>query len=125
MGLNSVETFVVKDRLNEPARRGIPIDSGDDIGTEGFAKHRLILERVVIGLADHVGRYIGMIQALADAMGNRGFKRVMMKDVFVDEGGEFGLAARNVLRFVADARPNRIDLVEALCGPRLKLSHEP
>ena len=84
----------------------------------------MILERIIISLTDHVGRYVGVIKPLADAMGNCGLKRVMMEDVFINEGGELGLAARNVLRFVADSRPDWIDLVEALCGPRLKLSHE-
>src|SRR4029079_11906022 len=125
MRLNSVEAFVVKDRFDEAARCRVTINGGDDIGTEGFAKHTPILKRVVIGLAYHVGRHIGVIQALADAMGNRGLERVVMKDVFVDEGGELGLATRNVFRFVADTHPDRIDLVEALCRPRLKLSHEP
>ena len=125
MRLNGVEALVVQHGLYKAAGRGIPIDGGDNVGTEGFAKHRLVVERIAIGLADHIGRYVGVIQPLADAMGNRGLKRIVMEDVFINEGGELGLAARNVLRFVADARPDRIDLVEALCGPRLKLSHEP
>ena len=65
-----------------------------------------------------------MVEPLADAMRDRGFKRVVMQNVLIDEGGELGLPARDIFRFVADARPDRIDLVEAPCGPRLKLSHE-
>src|SRR5262245_6162791 len=124
MCLNGVEAFVVKHRLDETAGRGIPVDGGDG-GPEGIAEHRLILERCVLSLTYHVGRNVGVIQTLAHAMSNRGFKRIVMKNIFVDKGGELGLTTGDVLRFVADTRPNRIDLVEALCGPRLKLSHEP
>src|SRR5262245_65666228 len=115
MCLNGVETLVVKYRLDETAGRGIAVDGGDDVGPEGFAEHRLILERVVVSLTYHIGRHVGVIQTLAHTMSNRGFKRVVMKDIFVDEGSEFGLTAGDVTRFVADRRPNRINLVEALC----------
>src|SRR5262245_8065344 len=113
MCLNGVEALVVEHRLNETAGRGIPVNSGVDVSTEGFAEHRLILERVVVSLTYHVGRYVGVIQTLAHAMSNCGFKRIVMKDIFVDEGSELRLAAGDVLRFVADTRPNRIDLIEA------------
>ena len=71
MRLDRVKTFVVEHRLDEAAGRGITIDGRDDIGTEGFAERRLVLERIVIGLADHVRRNVGVIQPLADAMGDR------------------------------------------------------
>ena len=66
-----------------------------------------------------------MGQALTDAVGNCSFQRVVVQDVFIDESRELGLATCHVLRFAADARPDRIDLVEAPCGPRLILSHGP
>src|SRR5512144_2272879 len=125
MRLDGVEALVVEHRFNKTAGRRIPIDGRDNVGAEGFAKRRLILERVIIGLADHVGRDVGVIQTLAHSMRNRGLKRVVMEDVFIDEGGELRLAVRDILRFIADSHPDRIDLVEAPCGPRLKLSHEP
>jgi hypothetical protein len=64
-----------------------------------------------------------MVEALADTMSDRSFQRVVVENVFVDEGREFGLTARDVLRFATDTRPNRIDLIECPCGPRLILSH--
>ena len=53
MGLDSVEAFVIEHRLNETACRGIPIDGGNNVRTEDFAEHRLILERIIISLTDH------------------------------------------------------------------------
>src|SRR5262245_43920655 len=107
MCLNGVEALVVQHRLNETAGRRIPVDGRNDVGPKRFAEHRLIPKRVIVSLAYHVGRYVGMIQTLAHAMSDRGFKRVVMKDVLVDKGRELGLAASDVLRFVADTRPNR------------------
>ena len=104
-------------------RRRIAVDGRDDVGAEGFAERRLVLERVGIGLADQVAGNVGIAEPLADAVDDRGFQRVVVQDVFVDEGRELRLAARDVLRLAADARPDRIDLVEALGGPRLILSH--
>src|SRR5262249_49700407 len=124
MRLNGVEALVVEHRLNKTAGSGISVDSGDDVSPEGFAEHRLVLERIVVRLTYHVGRHVGLVQTLAPAMSHCGFERVVMKNIFVDESGEFGLAAGDVLRFNADTRPDRIDLIEAPCGPRLKLSHE-
>ena len=58
-----------------------------------------------------------MVEALADAMDDRGFQSIVMQNVFVDEGRELRLAAHDIFRFAADARPDRIDLVEGPCGP--------
>ena len=81
-----------------------------------LAEHRLFVERVAIGLADQVAGNVGIAEPLADAVDDRGFQRVVVQDVLIDEGGELRLAARDVLRLAADARPDRIDLVEALAG---------
>ena len=123
MRLDGVEAFVIEHRLDEAAGGRIAIDGGDDIGTEGFAERRLVLKRVVIGLADQVGGYVGVVEPLADAMRDRCLERVVVQNVFVDKGGELRLAARDVFRFAADARPDRIDFVEGPCGPCLILSH--
>ena len=69
-----------------------------------------------IGLTDEFGRHVGMVEPLADAMHDCRLERVVMQDVLVDEGGEFWLAARDVLGFAADARPDRIDLIEGRAG---------
>ena len=123
MRLDRVETFVIEHRFDEPAGGRIAIDGGDDIGTENLAKRRLVLERVVIGLTDQIGRHVRMSKPLADAVSDRSFELVVMENVFVDESSELRLAARNVLRFAADTHPDRIDFIEAPCGPCLILSH--
>src|SRR5262245_19946057 len=66
-----------------------------------------------------------MVEPLTDAVYDRSLERVVVQDVLVDESGELWLAACDVLRFAADARPDRIDLIEGPRGPRLILSHEP
>ena len=66
-----------------------------------------------------------MVETLADPMRDGGFQSIVMKNVFVDESRELRLAARDVFRLAADACPDRIDLVEGPCGPRLILSHGP
>src|SRR5215813_5671780 len=66
-----------------------------------------------------------MVEPLTDAVCDRSLERVVVQDVLVDESGELWLAARDVLRFAADARPDRIDFIEGPRGPRLILSHEP
>ena len=123
MGLDGVEALVVEHRLDEAAGRRIAVEGGDDVGAEDFADRRLIVERVAIGLADQVAGHVGIAEPFADAVDHRRFQRVVVQDVLVDEGGKLRLAARDVLRLTADARPDRIDLVEALGRPRLKLSH--
>ena len=53
-----------------------------------------------------------MVEPLRHAMDDRGFERVVMQDGRIDEGRELGLAPHDLLGLVADARPDRIDLVE-------------
>ena len=95
----------------------------DDVGAECLADRRLVVERVGIGLADQVAGNLGVAEPLADAMHDGGLQRVVVQDVLVDEGSEFGLAARDIFRLGAHTRPDRIDLVETLGGPCLKLGH--
>src|SRR5262245_18273881 len=125
MGLDGVETFVIKHRLYKPTRCRIAVHCGDYVGAESFAECRLVPKGVVIGLSNKVSRNVGVGEPLAHPMRDYGFERVMMKNVLVDEGGELGLAARHVLSFATDARADWMDLVEAPCGARLKLSHGP
>ena len=53
-----------------------------------------------------------MIEPLGDAMHDRILQRVVMQDGRIDEGRELGLAPDDLLGLAADARPDRIDLVE-------------
>ena len=76
----------------------------------------LVVERFAEGLADQVARYVGMVEALADAVRDGGFQRVAVQNVLVDEARQLGLAAGDILGLLADAGPDRIDLVEAVAG---------
>src|SRR5262249_60337085 len=89
-----------------------------------LAGRRLIFQCIVIGLTNEVCGDVGMVEPLTDAVCDRSLERVVVQDVLVDESGELWLAACDVLRFAADARPDRIDLIEGPRGPRLILSHE-
>ena len=50
-------------------------------------------------------------------------KRVVMQDRRIDEARKLGLAPRDLLGLVADARPDRVDLVEPVDGLELLLGH--
>ena len=52
----------------------------DDVGAERIADRRLVLQRVGIGLADQIGRDVGMVEPLGDAMHDRLLERVVMQD---------------------------------------------
>ena len=54
-----------------------------------------------------------MVEPLRQPMDHARLERVVMQNGRIDERGEFGLAAHNVFRLAADARPDRIDLIEA------------
>ena len=65
-----------------------------------------------------------MVEPLGDPMHHRRLQRVVVQDRGIDEGADLGLAADDVFRLGADARPHRIDLVKGRLGPRLLLRHE-
>ena len=123
MRLDGVEALVIEHRLDEAVGGRIAVDRRDDVGAERLADRRLVLQRVGIGLPDQFGRDVGMVEPLADAVHDRRLERVVVQDGRVDEGRELGLAAHDLLGLAADARPDRIDLVERPRGPRLILSH--
>ena len=65
-----------------------------------------------------------MVEPLRHAMHDRGLQRVVMQDGRIDEGRELGLAAHGLLGLAADARPDRINLVERVCGSCVSLRHD-
>ena len=127
MGLDGVEALEVEHRLEQAVGRGIAIDRRHDVGAEvgrSSADRRLVLERVGIGLPDQLGRHLGTVETLGDAVDDRRLQRVVMQDGRIDEGRELGLAARDLLGLAADLRPDRIDLVERAGRSRLLLGHD-
>src|SRR5262245_65684691 len=95
MGLDGVETFVIKHRLYKPTRCRIAVHCGDYVGAESFAECRLVPKGVVIGLSNKVSRNVGVGERLAHPMRDCGFGRVRTKNVRVDEVGVVGRTARN------------------------------
>ena len=84
---------------------------------------RIVLQRVRVGLADQFARHVRMVEPLGDAMHHRLLERVVMQDRGIDEARKLRLAPRHLLGFVADARPDRIDLVEPVDVLELLLGH--
>ena len=60
MGLDGVEALEIEHRLEKAVGGRIAIDRRDDVGAEGLADRRLVLERVGIGLTDQLGRHVGL-----------------------------------------------------------------
>jgi hypothetical protein len=123
MGLDGVEALEVEHGLEEAVGGGIAVDGRHDVGAEGGADRRLVLERVDIGLTYQVGRDFRAVEALGDAVDDRCLQRVVMQDGRIDEGRELGLATRDLFGLAADARPDRVNLVERTSS-RLLLSHD-
>ena len=71
MRLDGVEALEVEHRLDEARGRGIAVEDGDDVGAEGLAEIGLVAQRLVIGLADQLGRQRRMVEPLGDAMHHR------------------------------------------------------
>ena len=105
-------------------RRRVAVDHRDDVGAEGFAERRLVVERVRIGLPDQFGRDVGMVEPLGDPVHHRLFERVVVQDGRIDEARELRLAPHHVFRLMAHARPDRIDLVERVDEPGVMLGHD-
>ena len=92
--------------------RRIAVDRRHEVGAEGVAERRGILERIRIGLPDQFARQRGMVEPLGQPVDDGRFERVVVQDGRIDEGGQFRLAPHHVFRLAADARPDRIDGIE-------------
>ena len=124
MGLDGMEALEIEHGLEEAVGGGIAIDRRHDVGAERGTERGIMLERVGIGLPDQLGRDLGAVEALGDAVDDRRLQRVMMQDGRIDEGRKLGLAARDFLGLAADARPDRVHLVERARHSCLLLGHD-
>src|SRR5262249_60330434 len=109
--------------LEEGVGGGVTIARRHEAGAERRAERGLGLERVGIGLPYQLGRDLGAVEPRGDAVHDRRLQRVVMQEGRIDEGRELGLAARGLLGLAANARPDRVNLVERT-SPRLMLSHD-
>ena len=64
-----------------------------------------------------------MVEPLGDAVHHRVLERVVVQDRGIDEARKLRLAPHHLLGLVADARPDRIDLVELTDRLELLLGH--
>ena len=109
MGLQRVEALEIEQRIDEARGRGIAVVDRDQVGAERVAEIGFVAQRLVIGLADQIARQRRMVEPLGDPMHHRIFQPLVMQHGRIDEGGQFGLAANDVLRLAADAIPDRIE----------------
>src|SRR5262245_13392170 len=124
VSLDGVEAFEIQHRLEEAIGRGVTIEGRHDVGAERLADRGIAFERVAISLPAQLRRDICMIEPLGDAMPDGGVVRVVVKDGRRDEGRKLRLAANDLFGLAADARPDRIDLVERVYSFRLFPSHD-
>ena len=118
MGLDGVKALVIEHRLDEAVRRRIAVDGRDDVGAERLADRRLVLERIAHRPGGSVrADTSGWSSRSLTRCDDRRFQRVVVQDGRIDEGRELGLAPRHLFGLVADARPDRIDLVERARRP--------
>ena len=64
-----------------------------------------------------------MVEPVADPLSNSGLQRVVVEHGGEDEARELGFAARDVLRFLADSGPHRIDGAHPLSDSDVALGH--
>ncbi len=124
MRLDGVEALEIEQRIDEAVRRRVAVDGGGDIGAEGVAEARFVFQRIGVSLADQFARHVRMVEPLGDTMHHRLLERVMVQDRRIDEARKLGLAPRHLFGLVADARPDRVDLVEPADRLELLLGHE-
>ena len=107
-----MEALEVEHRLDEAVGRRIAVDGRHDIGAEGIADRGLVLQRIGIGLPDHLARDVMMVEPLGGAMHHRLFQAVVMQDGGIEEGRKRGLAPHDVFGLLADLRPYRIEFAD-------------
>ena len=112
MRLDGMKALVIENRLEHAMGRRIAVDRRHEIGAEGVAERRRILERIRIGLPDQLARQRGMVEPLGQPVDDGRFKGVVMQNARIDEGGQLRLAPHHLFRLAADARPYRIHGIE-------------
>src|SRR4051812_47243969 len=123
MSLHRMKAFEIEYGLDEAVGRRIAVEGGYDVCPEGMRDGGIAHECFGKGFADYLPRHFRPMQPLAHALDDSRLKRVVAQDGGVDEARKIGLAPHDLVGFVSDAGPDRIDVVEPACGLRLDLSH--
>ncbi len=89
-----------------------------------MADLRLGLDGIIEGMDDQIRADVGVAEALCQPMRQRFLEALMVQDEREDEAAQGGLMPCNRLRFLADAVPDRIELLDGLCAAcRITHSH--
>jgi len=110
--LDRVKPLEVEDRLDEARARRVAIEHGEKVGVERFGEARVVGGDLAVGLADQVARHVGMGEPRRNAVDDDALQRLVVEDRRVDEAGDLGLAADDVLRFARHASEDGIVLCE-------------
>jgi hypothetical protein len=113
VGLQGVEALEVEHRLEQPVAGRIAVEHRDHVGTEAEPDRRIVGDGRVEGLDDQLGRQCGMGQAAGDAMGDRLLEAALVQHIGEDEAGQRRLGGDRRLGLAAQARPDRVDPVQA------------
>ena len=123
MRLQRMKAFVIEHRLDIARGRGIALGDRHDIGADRVADRGFGLECLVEGMADQLAGDIGVVEPRGDAVRDRLFEPVVVEHGRENERRELRRVARDLFRFLADARPYRIEAAKALCELGLMLGH--
>src|SRR6478672_12055474 len=123
MSLDGVETLVIQHRLEQAVGCRIAVESGHGVGTKRAPDRGSVFERPRKGLADQLGRQVGVIKALRDTLHDSPFQGVMMQNGRIDERCQLGLFPHYLLGFPSNPVPHRVYLLEGIGRPYLLPSH--
>jgi hypothetical protein len=96
--------------------RGIALERRHQVGPRILPDRRAELQRIVEGLADQIGRHVGMVEALGEAMGKRRLEAVVVEHIGDHHRGKRRLRRHDALGVVAHRIPHRIKRFDALSG---------
>src|SRR5450755_1682910 len=119
-----MEALVIEHGLDIARGRGIALGDRDDIGADRVPDRRLGRESLVEGMADQLARNVGMVEPRGDAVGDRLLELVVIEYGRENKGRELRCAPRDLFRFLADARPYRIEAANGFGELGLMLGHE-
>ena len=108
-----MKALVMQNGFDQAMGRWVAIGSRHEICPEGLANGRNVFQGVRVSLADQFAGQCPVIEPAGEPISNRGFKRVVVEDGRIDEGGELRFAPNDFLGFAADPPPDRIELIES------------
>src|ERR1700677_3405903 len=112
MGLKSVKTLEVEQRLHQPQARRIAIDHRHHVRPKRYADRAVAGNHVLVGLTNQCAGRVTMVEPFSDAVNDGVLQRVVIENSRHQERGERGVATRRLLRLDTDPREQRIVAAE-------------